>query len=263
MNLWLNKVPRTLLSYYFTSFIIGWCRKQIFSPSCHARRRSPLSTAVHGPLGALSAQSSYSTAFLPPRRVSPTPPLGLVVGESAWPHCPAPGRRAARRRHGSGDRRVPSHGPSCCACVCTRTCRWLGANAARASESAGFGRLRRPHPPSPPSTPSATPPRRPEPLIEFAITSSLFRAKAQSKWSPGALFRPTPAVSPLLTVARRRQPPPAPTPISPKQQEPSNPDLTDQIRSTNSIYRSTLRFLQKSSRVLLKSTRSPYQLKNN
>ena len=178
MHLWLNKVPGTLLSYYFTSFIIGWCRKQIFSPSCHARRRSPLSTAVHGPLGALSAQSSYSTAFLPPRRVSPTPPLGLVVGESAWPRCPAPGRRVARR-HGSGDRRVPSRGPSCCACARTRTHHWLGANTARARESAGFGRPRRPHPPSPPSTPSAAPPRRPEPLIELAITFSLFRAKAQ------------------------------------------------------------------------------------
>ena len=187
--------------------------------------------------------------------------MGSLLAESAWTRCPTPGRRAARRWHGSGYRRVPSRGPSCCACACTRTRRWLGANVARACESAGFGRLRRPHPSSPPSTPSATPPRRPESLVEFAITSSLFRTKAQSKWSPGALFRPTPAVSPPLGVVRRRQPPPAPPPISPKQQGPSDPDLTDQIRSTDSIYRSTLRFLQNSSRVWLKSTRSPYQLK--
>jgi len=176
------------------------------------RRRQPPSAVVHRPLGPLSAQSSHSTAFLPPRRVSPMPPLGLVVDESALPRCPAPGRRAARCRHGSGDRRVPSRGPSYYACARTRTCRWLGANAARARESAGFGRLRRPHPPSPPSTPSATPPSRQEPLIEFAITSSLFRAKAQSKWSPGALFQSTPAVSPSHAAVsprqRRRQFPP-------------------------------------------------------
>ena len=66
----------------------------------------------------------------------------------------------------------------------TRARRWLGANAALARKSVGFCHPRRPRPPSPPSTPSATPPRRPEPLIKFVITSFLFRAKAQSKWSP-------------------------------------------------------------------------------
>jgi len=62
---WLNKVPGTLLSYYFTSFIIGWCGKQIFpelpcSPPLVAKRRCSPSTSF-----VLRLESPLCSRYLP------------------------------------------------------------------------------------------------------------------------------------------------------------------------------------------------------
>ena len=88
----------------------------------------------------------------------------------------------------------------------TRARRWLGANAALARKSVGFCHPRRPRPPSPLSTPYAAPPRRPEPLFEFAVASSLCYTKSRPKRSSGTPSRPSPAAPAPLAVAHRRRP---------------------------------------------------------